>query len=215
MKETYWQKIDHIVGPSSIEEFERIGQKETRNAIEQFILAHSDMSTKLLDAGCNTGVEGWRLFKKNYPGFYLGIDSNIKAITYALQNLCGFYAAVACSDIESISYPDMYFDIVLSKDVIEHALYYDSILAELSRLTKRWLILSMFLKMHDQPDIIHLEPQGFYNNRYQRQKLYTFLANRGLANIKTIFQSAEDEVLVFERESTELTWNNKDTHSFM
>jgi len=47
----------------------------------------------------------------------------------------------------------MYFDIVLSKDVIEHARYYDSILAELSRLTKRWLILSMFIKMHDQPDL--------------------------------------------------------------
>jgi SAM-dependent methyltransferase len=205
MKETYWQKIAHIVGPARIEEFDQIGQKETRNAIEQFILAHSDMNTKLLDAGCNTGVEGWRLFKKNYPGFYLGIDSNIKALTYALENLWGFHAAVACADIKSISYPDMHFDIVLSKDVIEHARYYDSVLAELSRLTKRWLILSMFIKMHDQPDLIHLEPQGFYHNRYQRQKLYTFMADGGLANIKTIFQSAEDEVLVFERGPTEST----------
>lgn len=199
MKETYWRTIDHIIGPAAVEEFDQIGQKDTREAIERFILEHSNASTKLLDAGCNTGVEGYRLFQKNYQGFYVGVDSNAKALTYALQNLHGCHAAFALADLESISYPDGCFDIVLTKDVIEHASYYTSILRELARLTKRWLILSMFIKMYDELDFIHREPQGFYHNRYRREKLYSFMADHGFGDPKIIFEAGEDEVLVFEK----------------
>ncbi len=199
MKDTYWQTIDHIIGPATIEEFNQIGQKETRNAVERFILEHSEASIILLDAGCNTGVEGYRLFQKNYPGLYIGVDSNAKALTHALQNLYGSPAAFFLADLESIPYPDGYFDIVLTKDVIEHASHYAAILAELARLTKRWLILSMFIKMHDQPDFIHREPQGFHHNRYERRKLYSFMAGYGVDDPRIIFETGEDEVLVFEK----------------
>ena len=206
MKETYWKTIDHIIGPATVGEFDQIGQKETREIIERFILEHSETSTLLLDAGCNTGVEGYRLFQKNYPGLYVGIDSNAKALTYALQNLHGYSATFSLADLESISYPDGYFDVVLTKDVIEHASYYTAILSELARLTRRWLILSMFIKMHNQPDFIHREPQGFYHNRYERRKLYGFMAGHGFGEPGIIFEAGEDEVLVFEKEQVRQAW---------
>ncbi len=199
MKGTYWQAIDHIIGPATVGDFDQIGQKDTRNAIERFILDHSHSTTRLLDAGCNTAVEGWRLFQKSYPGLYTGIDSNAKALTYALQNLHGYPAAFALADLEATNQPDGYFDIVLTKDVIEHASHYAAILEELARVTKRWLILSMFIKTHDEPDFIHREPQGYYHNRYERQKLYHFMAVLGFGDPEVIFEAGEDEVLVFER----------------
>lgn len=199
MKETYWQTINHIIGPATTEEFDQIGQKETREAIERFILGHSGASTVLLDAGCNTGVEGCRLFQKSYSGFYIGVDSNAKALTFALQNLHGHRAAFFLADLEAVPYPDDYFDIVLIKDVIEHASHYTDILTELARVTKKWLILSMFIRMHDQPDFIYREPEGFHHNRYQRQRLYDFMAALGLGHPTIIFETGEDEVLVFEK----------------
>lgn len=89
MKETFWRQIPRIVGPARASEFDQIEQKDTRQALEDFILAHSDAGTRLLDAGCNTGVEGYRLFQQGYCGSYFGLDSNPKALAYALENLSG------------------------------------------------------------------------------------------------------------------------------
>ncbi|HWR82689.1 MAG TPA: class I SAM-dependent methyltransferase [Candidatus Deferrimicrobium sp.] len=205
MKETYWQTIDRIIGPATVEEFDEIGQKATRQAIEQFILDHSYPDTMLLDAGCNTGVEGYRLFQCGFPGLYVGVDSNLKALTHALKNLHGFRATVKLADLESIGFPDRSFDIVLTKDVIEHAATYTAILGELARLTKQWLILSMFIKMHDHGDVIHREPEGFYHNRYHRRQLYGFMAAQGFGEPRVVFEQGQDEVLVFERRETDLS----------
>ncbi len=199
MKNTYWQTIDKVIGPASVSEFDQIGQKETRGSFERFIIEHSNPFTKILDAGCNTGIEAWRLYQNNFQGIYTGVDSNAKALKYAIENLHGFPAAFSLADLESIKYPNGYFDIVLNKDVIEHAIFYEAILAELARLTGKTLVLSMFIRMHDKPDIIHREPQGFYHNRYDRHKLYRFMSDHGFGMPEIIFQSGEDEVLVFEK----------------
>ena len=60
---TYWQNHPEIIGPARKEQFKDIGQQETRVALERVILAYSSAQTSLLDAGCNTGVEGFRLFE--------------------------------------------------------------------------------------------------------------------------------------------------------
>lgn len=197
---TYWQEIEHIIGPATVEDFKSIGQKPIREAIESFIMANSTKDTLLLDAGCNTGVEGYRLFQKGYLGKYIGVDSNPKALEYAKQNLDGFNAELILSDCSEIDFPDQHFDIVLSKDVIEHASYYTDIMAELCRLTNQALLVSMFIRMHDQPDFIKREPASFHHNRYNRQKLYNFAGDRGLNTPKILFEQFEDELLLFQRQ---------------
>ncbi len=199
MKETFWQKIDHIIGPATVKDFEAVGQQETRNKIEEYVLSVSDEKTKLLDAGCNTGVEGYRLFQKGFKGSYHGMDSNKLALDYAVKNLNGKNASFHHFDLSSIDFPDRKFDIVLNKDVIEHAEHYNDIIKELCRLTGSYFILSMFIKMHDKDDFIKLERNGYHHNRYNRQKLYAFVESCGFIPAKILYEKNEDEILLFER----------------
>ncbi len=198
-KTTYWQSIDHIIGPATIAEFDNIGQKPIRDAIESFIIANSNEQTRLLDAGCNTGIEGYRLFERGYKGTYYGADSNYRALQHARENLNGRRAIFCQADCAKIPYPDRNFDIVLTKDVIEHAPYYEDVSSELARLTNRFLLLSMFIRMHEQADFIKPEPAGFHHNRYNRTKLYEFMAERGLGAPKILFKAGDDELLIFEK----------------
>jgi len=205
---TFWQRYNGIIGPALVDQFSRVRQKETRNSFEDFILKNSNCNTKLLDAGCNTGVTGWRLFNKGYEGEYYGVDNNNKALSIAIQNLERSKSVFFQRDISSIPFPDKYFDIVLTKDVIEHCKDYETILIELARLTKKYLILSMFIKMSDLPDQINLQPNGFYMNRYNRKRLMDLMIKTLNMTYNIIFVEDKDkdkdkdgdEVIVFEKE---------------
>lgn len=198
---TYWQRINYIIGPAIKEDFDKIEQKETRNAIENFVFHHSAKKTILLDAGCNTGVEGYRLFKKGYKGSYIGVDNNRKAIQYAKQNLSEFKDVnLFPFDLNDIPFPDKYFDIILIKDVIEHQKNYYDILFELTRLTKKYLILSLFIKLSAaNDDTIVLHPDGYYLNKYSRNSLANFFTKRGFKKPKLIYTNKQDEVFMVER----------------
>ena len=200
MKPTYWQAIPNIVGPATKKEFPQIGQIGIRNALESFIVEYSDAATRLLDGGCNTGVEGCRLYEKGYRGFYTGVDSNKKALEFALSNLQGTSANFTLADLEFTGYPDRSFDIVMTKDVIEHAESYRKIMGELARLTNRWLMVAMFIKMHDRPNVISYQPDGFYHNRYARREFYEFVGDEGFSEPRILFAEREDELLLFERQ---------------
>ncbi len=202
MQKTYWQKADEIVGPATKDQFDQIGQKKTRDAFEKFILANSNDKTLLLDAGCNTGVEAFRLMQKGYKGKYLGIDSNGKAIKYAKDNLKGFKnAKFEVRDLEDLPYRDKSFDIVLLKDVIEHHKHYAKIISELTRVTRKWFVLSMFIKPSNfLQDRIRLHPDGYYLNRYNRKDLVSFITEKGFSSPEVIHKDSPDEVFTFERQ---------------
>ncbi len=200
-KRTYWQKTNTVVGPALKENFDKTGQKETRNAIEKFILDHSDKETKLLDAGCNTGIEGYRLITKGYKGKYFGADSNNKAIEYAKYNLSSFKNIfLTASDLDKLDFASKYFDIVLIKDIIEHQIHYKTILSKLNKLTNNYLILSLFIKLTPKnQDEIKLHPDGYYLNKYSKNKLLVFFAQQGFKKPKIIYSDKQDEVLIFKR----------------
>lgn len=198
---TYWQKIKGIVGPATIKKFDEIGQKKTREAFENFIIAHSTAKSKLLDAGCNTGVEAHRLLRLGYKGKYLGVDSNGKAINLARNNLKMFdNASFEIQNLEKLPFKTKEFGIVLLKDVIEHHKHYSNILTELTRITKSYLILSMFIKPSlFFPDKIKLHPDGYYLNRYNRKALFDFITSCGFNQPEVIYKDFQDEVFVFKR----------------
>ena len=199
LPDTYWRKSRSIVGPARAADFESIGQAETRAAFERLIIDRCAPSATLLDAGCNTGVEGFRLFRSGFRGSYHGVDSNPLALSYAMENLAGQRAWFSLADLSAIPCADRSFPIVLSKDVIEHSSDFEPILAELTRLAEQTLVLSMFIKMTNNEDLIQKHPDGYFLNRYSRARLLDFVASRGFANARTIFETSSDEVLVFER----------------
>ncbi|VVA44025.1 conserved hypothetical protein [Candidatus Roizmanbacteria bacterium] len=104
------------------------------------------------------------------------------------------------SDISKLNFKDGYFDIVFTKDVIEHHQYYVKILAELARVTKKYLILSMFIKSSFfLGDRIKLHKDGYYLNRYNQGKLFSFMKKHHFNKPKKIYEDWQDVVYVFER----------------
>jgi SAM-dependent methyltransferase len=194
---TYWQRRPEIVGPALRSDFGLIGQQATRQAFEDWIVAHAGAETRLLDAGCNTGVEGVRLFERGFAGIYTGVDSNCRALSFALENLAGLRASFTLSDLARLPFPDRYFDIVLSKDVIEHASHFEPILGDLARVARSHLVLSMFIRPTDAAEQIVRHRDGYYMNRYQRPQLLDFMRDRGFGASETVFAQDDDEVLAF------------------
>ena len=206
--QTYWQRIRTIVGPADKDDFNTIKQKNTRDAFETFILNNSNKDTYLLDAGCNTGVEGYRLFKKGYKGHYTGIDSNEKAIVFAQKNLSEFpRTCLIVSDLAKMNFPveNVYtkhrsFDIVLMKDVIEHHKHYKPILTELIKFAKKYFILSLFIHTSlSNKNNLTLHPDGYYLNTYSQKRLKQFFVKKGFKKHMRIFTNNQDEVWVFKR----------------
>lgn len=198
---TYWQRIKNIVGPALKKDFDEIGQKRTRAALEKFIVANADKNTSILDAGCNTGVEAFRLYSLGYKGKYIGVDSNSRAIKFASRNLKGNpKAKFSVDDITLLNYKTNSFDIVLIKDVIEHRQYYDKILTESARVTRKTLILSLFIKpSRFFGDKIRFHKDGYYLNRYNLGKLMSFMTDLGFIKPKKIYEDWQDVVYVFEK----------------
>ncbi len=196
---TYWQRTDHIVGPAHAAEFDRIGQQATRAAFEDFILEASQCETALLDAGCNTGVEGFRLFQRGFVGRYIGVDSNRKALEIARTNLAGERAQFLLSDLARLALAPRAFDVVLVKDVIEHTLDYAAILTELARVSRRWVVLSMFIRPRARRTAIKRHRDGYYLNRYRRSDLLEVMDAAGFPVSRSLFVRKDDEVFVFER----------------
>lgn len=198
---TYWQRIKNIVGPTLVSDFTQVDQKQTRKAIEKFVTEHSDKTTLLLDAGCSTGVEAYRLQDKGFRGAYFGVDSNNKAIKIARSNLKGKkQVKFFIQNLEKLQFKKNYFDITLSKDVIEHQQYYTKILSELARVTKKYLILSMFIKpSFFLGDKIKLHKDGYYLNRYNQGKLFSYLNKLHFKKHTKIYEDWQDIVFVFEK----------------
>jgi len=199
--QTYWQRSSEIVGPARAADFDKIGQQETRVALENFIISKTTENSKILDGGCNTGVEGFRLFQRGYLGEYVGVDSNPMALTHAMENLSGRQAMFILSDLGGVPLKSKNFDLVFTKDVIEHSAGYMPILKDLGRMANRYLVISFFIKMHDGPDLIRRHPEGYFLNRYSRAQLIGYIQQLGFNSGTTIFEQAEDEVIVFERVS--------------
>ncbi len=198
---TYWQKIRNIVGPALKEDFSEIGQKKTRETFENFIVKHSSSKTLFLDAGCNTGVEATRLYENGFKGNYFGVDNNTKAIKFAKKNLKDYKKVKFFDeDINKLNFKNQYFHIVLIKDVIEHHQHYVKILSEISRVCKKYLILSMFIKpSFFLGDRIKLHKDGYYLNRYNQNKLFTFLRKHHFGKPKKIYEDWQDVTYVFEK----------------
>lgn len=198
---TYWQKIKNIVGPALKINFDEIEQKKTREAFENFIIKHSTSKTNLLDAGCNTGVEAVRLYDQGFKGNYFGVDSNTKAVRFAKKNLkSNPKTKFFDEDLDRLNFKKSFFDIVLTKDVIEHKQYYTKILSELARVCKKYLILSMFIKpSFFLGDKIKLNKDGYYLNRYNQGRLFRFLAKLHFKKPKKIYEDWQDIVYVFEK----------------
>ena len=150
-------------------ETEQIHRENVANAIFKNLLPND----KVLDAGCGSG-EVYKYLKallENTNISYMGIDgsldflklsrSKFPEVQFELQNL---YGLSLLSDS---------FDVVYCIDVLQHCNYYEQVIKELLRVTKRVLIIRTWLNGKED-DNLNFNDE-FYNNIYSKDKLIKFL----------------------------------------
>jgi 2-polyprenyl-3-methyl-5-hydroxy-6-metoxy-1,4-benzoquinol methylase len=95
----------------------------------------------LLDAGCGEGFVA-EIFLREMPALQIsGFDMLPDSVTLAqLRNPRGTFAT---GDIYNIDHPDNSFDVVVSFEVLEHLHQPDQALAELARVAKDYVVLSV------------------------------------------------------------------------
>lgn len=195
--QTYWQKSNQIIGKfiniHSFNERGHLPDIEVRRTAEKYIIDNKFNS--VLDAGCNTGILGYRLQQAEFKGKYIGVDSNQKAIDLARKiNPLQFI----CCDITNIPQEDRSIECVYTKDVIEHMEYYEKPIEELCRICKDTFMVSTFILM-GQEDKINLHKDGYYLNSYNRKKFLEFVCNFGFELVSSIDCEKEFGLLIFER----------------
>jgi 2-polyprenyl-3-methyl-5-hydroxy-6-metoxy-1,4-benzoquinol methylase len=85
---------------------------------------------QILVIGCNTGADVAYLTRDNYVK---GLDIMAEAVQVAKQNGVD---AEQCNVEKGLSFPSMYFDIVVCKEVLEHLIDPEYVMNEINRILK-------------------------------------------------------------------------------
>jgi SAM-dependent methyltransferase len=194
-----WQRRDVPLGGTTPQEFLRNPQRRLRHFIERFILEEREEKIlSVLDVACNAGIEAFRLHREGYKNRYVGIDSNRNAVAIAQKQfsfLGRLYFLVG--DALRLPFADGEFDCVLVKDLLEHLEGYRDALDELARVTRRWLLIGLFIPLGGSDRIVR-HPDGYYMNRYGRRAFLGALRELGFSvSMKTIWRFwAREQVIV-------------------
>ncbi len=89
-------------------------------------------SRKILDAGCGVGRYIYNLSKKNPEDQFWGIDIGSNNIAEASQNFPQINFQIM--SVEKLTFPDNFFDMIISRDVLEHVDNPDKALDEMIRV---------------------------------------------------------------------------------
>ena len=113
-------------------------------------------SFSLLDAGCGSGYYS-EIISHFVPGgiHYIGVDFNLGMLSMARQ----YYPAlpVARMDLRRLAVRDASVDLVMSGAAIVHIREWDTALKELTRVTRKWLLLHRTLVYTSTPTSVSVE----------------------------------------------------------
>ena len=195
--EDYWINLgENVIGQDVLADGDKARQAATYKAIAKLI---GDLSVQsVLDIGCNYGILQWWLSENGWDEYYLGVDTNRFAIKLGLK--CGFNVEV--EDLHDL--PKRYFQCVVVKDVIEHLASIEPLRQAFDR-TARYLILSLYLPLHDLPTQIIHNPAGYYTNTYNRQDVMRLAKECGFTLVRDMFtketNGTDNEIIVWGRDA--------------
>jgi len=137
-------------------------------------------SIDILDAGCGSAYYS-EIVNFFVPGWikYVGADFNRGMLDMAQK----FYPTLplAFMDLQNLAFRDGAFDLVMSGAVIVHIREWKSAVQELTRLTRRWLLLHRTLVYTDgSPTSVRIErhyDKDVYRVRINEGELLTLMSN--------------------------------------
>lgn len=89
---------------------------------------------KILDVGCGKGEVGYILLTKKISKYVYGVDVDEDALKEARKK--GLLTFKVDLNSEKLPFPEEFFDIIISLDVIEHIINIDNMMSEIRRVLK-------------------------------------------------------------------------------
>lgn len=175
--------------PDATHESANLHKHATRNPIyrwhleqffrAQFEMLHSAAPATVLDAGCGEGF-GVADLKRRDPSLRLtGVDLSPEAVAYARQHF-GQAGAFAQGSVYELPFEDQSFDLVLCSEVLEHLDEPERAVAELRRVARRHLLLTVprepiFHLLNDFGRALGLSPDPGHVNFWTPDAFRTFV----------------------------------------
>lgn len=139
---------------------ERLSIKKTENSFESTFLEHIARyrfaqkfikGKTVLDAACGTGYGSYYLSQRAKK--VIGIDISPEAIAFCRKEYHRNNLSFQVGDIETTSFSDNFFDLVVSFETIEHLKHPDKFVSEMHRVLKkngRFLISTPVKDVYDR-----------------------------------------------------------------
>lgn len=116
--------------------YEQILDKMYQNGIVNLISPLCEDNSYILDVGCDDGTFSQKLLKKNHSLIIKGVD---------IQNNRPSKIPRKIYDGKKIPYQDKQFDITIAVDVLHHTEDIGSLLSEMRRVTKKYIIIKDYI----------------------------------------------------------------------
>jgi ubiquinone/menaquinone biosynthesis C-methylase UbiE len=168
--------------------------------IERYEFACKFIKNKenVLDIACGVGY-GTLLIAKNTSGHVYGCDVSNDAIDYARQNYEAKNVTFEVMDATSLSFPEKYFDCVVSFETLEHLTNYDKAIMEFSRVLKDKGIL-IISSPNKEVTFRHETNNEFHVNEFTREEflktLSKYFKTTKLYSQKLIIASSHKEKIL-------------------
>ena len=136
----------------------------------------------LLDAGCGSGYYS-EIISHFVPGgiHYIGVDFNLGMLSMARQYYPGL--SVGRMDLRWLAVRDASVDLVMSGAAIVHIREWDAALKELTRVTRKWLLLHRTLVCKLTPTSVSVErhyEKDVYRVRISEAELLALIGTLGM-----------------------------------
>lgn len=129
----------------------------------------------IIDCGCGLATDYYGFKNDKYEINYTGLDSCGFFVNSNKENGITMIEAELEKDLPITN--DSY-EVVYCREVLEHLSHYEKTLTELIRIASKEVLVVFFIKPdHSEENINYWTEEDLYHNKYNKEKLETFLAN--------------------------------------
>lgn len=140
-------------------------------------------TSKFLDAGCGRGEFMYFMSKKGYEVYGIDYSEDSLKLTESLMNKYNIHATLKKEDVRYTTFPENYFDYIVSTDVIEHL---DDNIASLDFINEMYRLLKP-----GGTFILHTSPNKLRTDYFE--KYYQVYIDFIIKTVLNLFKESNDK----------------------